>query len=279
MIICSLGYGYLAKFLFNDLCSLGILGIGVSSKKVFYKKNPYNFKSFYRNEVAEAIVFSTHLIVTAPPDHNGCPILKNYSKIMIKSNIKTVVYISTTGVYGNYNGAWVNENTKTKALFAKDQNRIRAENAWKKFCNKNKITLNICRVAGIYGPDRVNNTLKKKKEVIIKKGHFFSRIHVLDIARIISKILLINNKGETWNLSDSNPSSREDFLLEIVKINKLKNYEFVDFKNYEKALSDESKKFWLNNKKVSNRKVISNLEYQFIFPSYKSGLKNLKEYL
>ena len=276
LIICSLGYGYLAKFLFKELCSSGVFGIGVSSKNIYCESNPYNFRSYYRNKIKEAIYFSTHLIITAPPDHKGCPILKNFSKIIAKTNIRNVVYISTTGVYGDHNGAWVDENTETKSLFSNDKNRIKAEIAWKKYCNKNNIILNICRVAGIYGPDRVINTLKKKKVIISKKNHFFSRIHVLDLARIISKILF-SSQNDIWNLSDNTPSSREDFLMEIVKINKIKKYKIINFKKYEKFIPDKNKKFWLNNKKVCNKKMKNSLKYQFIFPSYKNGLRNLKE--
>ena len=135
------------------------------------------------------------------------------------------------------------------------------------------------RISGIYGPERIISFNKKKLDVIIKKNHYFSRIHILDAARLISKIILENFHNEIWNLADDSPSSRELFLLEVIKMKNIKNFERIPFEEYEGTLSERAKKFWLNNKKVSNFKVKKYFEYRFIFPNYRGGIKNLKEYL
>lgn len=280
MIICSIGHGYLASFLFKELCALGVLGLGVSSKETFINKSSENFKIYNRSEVKNAISYSTHLLVTAPSNKNGCPVLNNYFNFIAKSNIKSIIYISTTGVYGNHNGEIVNEDSLLKARYASDRYRTLAENQWSKFSKNNNNLLNIVRVAGIYGPGRVNGFSKnKKKQYIVKKNHFFSRIHVLDIARIISKILLESNCTEVWNLSDNLSSTREDFLLEIIKLKKIKKYETISFKKSKVNLSKKARKFWYNNKRVSNKKVKQKLRYYFLFSTYKNGLKNLIYYL
>ena len=116
-------------------------------------------------------------------------------------------------------------------------------------------------------------------DVIIKKNHYFSRIHILDAARLISKIIIENFNNEIWNLADDFPSTRELFLLEAIEIKNIKNIARIEFEEYEATLSDRAKKFWYNNKRVSNSKVKKYFEYRFIFPNYKSGIKNLKEYL
>ena len=82
-----------------------------------------------------------------------------------------------------------------------------------------------------------------------------------------------------WNLSDNSPSSREKFLLEIIKIKKIKNFSTISFDEYENTLSERSKKFWFNNKRVSNNKIKKYFEYRFIFPNFRDGIKNLKEHL
>jgi len=68
-------------------------------------------------------------------------------------------------------------------------------------------------------------------------------------------------------------------LLEVIKIKNIKNFTKIQFEEHEKTLSDRAKKFWLNNKRVSNSKVKKYFEYRFIFPNYREGIKNLKEYL
>ncbi len=278
MIVCALGYGYLSKFVFQRLCFLGIKGIGVTSK--YINHNGFaNITLVSREKIKEVLSYSTHLLITAPPDNIGCPIFNNFSDHIIKSNIKSLIYISSTGVYGNYNGDWVDESSPLKAKSQFDKIRIISENKWKIFCKKNDLNLNVVRVSGIYGPSRVIKLKKKKLEVVVKENHFFSRIHILDAARLISKIILQNFNNQVWNLSDNSPSSREKFLLEIIKIKKIKNFSTISFDEYEDTLSERSKKFWFNNKRVSNNKIKKYFEYRFIFPNFRDGIKNLKEHL
>ena len=246
MIICSIGHGYLASFLFKELCASGVLGLGVSSKETFLNKNLDNFKIFNRSEVKNAISYSTHLLVTAPSNKKGCPVFNNYFNLIARSNIKSITYISTTGVYGNHKGEIVNEDALLKPRYASDRQRILAENQWSNFSKNNNNVLNIVRVAGIY---------------------------------VISKIPLESNSTDIWNLSDNLSSTREDLLLEIVKLKKVKKYETISFKKYKVNLSKKARKFWYNNKRVSNKKVKQKLRYFFLFSNYKNGLKSLKYYL
>ena len=278
LIVCALGYGYLTQFVFKRICSLGIKGIGVTSKKI----NNNEFRNIIfvsRNEIKEVLAYSTHLLITAPPEDKVCPIFKNYSDHILASNIRSIIYISSTGVYGNHKGALVNENSVLNAKSNFDKVRVKSEKLWKIFCKKNNLNLNIVRISGIYGPQRITKFNRKKMDVIIKKNHYFSRIHVLDAARLITKIILENLNNEIWNLADDCPSSRELFLLEIIEIKNIKNFTRIQFEEYKETLSDKAKKFWLNNKRVSNSKVKKYFEYRFIFPNYRSGIKNLKEYL
>ena len=278
MVVCALGYGYLSKFVFQRLCSLGVRGIGVTSQNI----NHVGFSNITlvnREKIKDVLNYSTHLLITAQPNDRGCSIYNEYYDLILKSNIKSIIYISSTGVYGNHNGAWVFEDSALNAKSKFDKFRIKSEKQWKVYCKNNNLNLNVVRVSGIYGPERITKLNKRNLEVIIKKNHYFSRIHILDAARLISKIVLRNHYNETWNLADDSPSSREAFLLEAIKIKKIKNFSTTSFEEYKKFLSDRSKKFWYNNKRVSNNKVKKYFEYKFIFPNYKGGIKNLKDYL
>ena len=278
MIVCALGYGYLTKFVFKRLCSLGIKGIGVTSKNI-NNNELRNIIFVNRDKIKEALTFSTHLLITAPPDDKGCSIFNKFSSQILASNIKSLIYISSTGVYGNHDGDWVNESSALKAKSNFDKIRVKSEKQWKIFCKKNDLNLNIVRISGIYGPQRIIKLNKKKTNVIIKENHYFSRIHVLDAARLISKIILENINNEIWNLADDFPSSRELFLLEAIKIKNIKSFVRIQFQEHEATLSERAKNFWLNNKRVSNSKVKKYFQYRFIFPNYRGGIKNLKEYL
>ena len=278
MIVCALGYGYLTQFVFKRICALGIKGIGVTSKNIKNKEFT-NIIFLNRDKIKEALTYSTHLLITAPPDDKGCFIFNKFSSEILASNIKSLIYISSTGVYGNHNGDWVDENSLLNAKSQFDKIRVKSEKQWKTFCKKNNLNLNIVRISGIYGPQRIIKFNKKKLDVIIKKNHYFSRIHILDAARLISKIIIENFNNEIWNLADDFPSTRELFLLEAIEIKNIKNFARIEFEEYEATLSDRAKKFWHNNKRVSNSKVKKYFEYRFIFPNYKSGIKNLKEYL
>ena len=278
MIVCALGYGYLSQFVFKRICALGIKGIGVTSKNI-NNNECANIIFVNRDKTKEVLAYSTHLLITAPPDDKGCSIFNKFSGQILASNIKSLIYISSTGVYGNHSGDWVDENSLLNAKSQFDKIRIKSEKQWKTFCKKNSLNLNIVRISGIYGPQRIIKYNKKKLDVVIKKNHYFSRIHVLDAARLISKIILENLNNEIWNLADDFPSSRELFLLEVIKIKNIKNFTKIQFEEHEKTLSDRAKKFWLNNKRVSNSKVKKYFEYRFIFPNYREGIKNLKEYL
>lgn len=277
MIVCALGYGYLAKYVFQRICFLGIKGIGITSKNLTYNGSA-NITLVGRERIKEILTYSTHLLITAPPDNSGCPIFNKFNYQISNSNIKSLIYISSTGVYGNHNGNWVDENSSLNGKSKFDKIRLKSEKQWQKFCKKNNLNLNLVRVAGIYGPERIIKLNKKNQvDVVFKKNHYFSRIHILDAARLISKIILQNCSNEIWNVADDFPSSREAFLLEAIKIKKIKNFSIISFEEYKKALSDRSKKFWLNNKRVSNKKVKKYFKYRFIFPSYRDGIKNLKE--
>ncbi|MAK09219.1 MAG: hypothetical protein CML36_01875 [Rhodobacteraceae bacterium] len=278
MILCALGYGYLSKYVFRRICGLGVTAIGVTSQQI--KDHGFSNRFFViRKDIKKAISFSTHLLITAPPNSEGCVIFNKYANEILNSNVKSIIYISSTGVYGNHNGNWVDEKSLIKANSSYDKRRVKAEKQWKKFCIKHNINLNIVRIAGIYGPKRFINVSEKELIVVLKRNHYFSRIHILDAARLVTKIILENYKNEVWNLADDLPSSREALLSQVIRVKKITKYSTIAFDKYSKNLSEKSKKFWLNNKRVSNHKIKDHFEYKFIFPTYINGVNNLKEYI
>ena len=109
----------------------------------------------------------------------------------------------------------------------------------------------------------------------LKKDHFFSRAHVYDISRLLAKILYNSNKSDCWNIVDELPSTRENFFLRIIRLNGVKKYNFLNYEENEKDISGLKQRFWKANRKVSSKKITTQFNYSFLFPSYLSGLKHI----
>ena len=109
--------------------------------------------------------------------------------------------------------------------------------------------------------------------ILNKKNHYFSRVHVLDMARLIAKILYNSNRNNFWNIVDELPTTREEFMNRIIKLKNIKNFNFINYEENKEDAPVLKRKFWESNKKVSNRKIKKEFEYSYIFPTYFSGLK------
>ncbi len=268
MIVTNLGYGYISIFLLKEIASNGVRCIGITDKTKYHnKKYIENISILPRSNTVDAIKKSTHLIVTAPPNNGKCPIFSKYEKVIKDSNIRSILYVSSTGVYGDHNGDWVNEKSIVKGSNnIVNKNRIKSENSWLKFCQKNLLKINIVRLGGIYGPGRPLLNKAIFENIIIKQGHFFSRIHVLDISRLIVNILFEYNKSSFWNLVDELPSTRKDFIERIIKLKKVKIYSYRNYEEIKRNIPKSKKKFWEANKKVSSEKVKKKISLYFSIP-------------
>lgn len=189
---------------------------------------------------------------------------------------KWIAYLSSTSVYGNYDGAWVDENSELKAISNRGLNRIKAENSWLSLKQQYHIPTYIFRLAGIYGPgssviDRIKNG--NKTSSVYKPEHFFSRIHVEDIARVL-KISMHNlDKSGIYNLCDDSPTPGyivDAYAAELLDMPKL---ELIPLE--QAGLSNMAKEFYQDNRKVSNAKVKQQLGYEFLYPDYKLGLQSI----
>ena len=177
-------------------------------------------------------------------------------------------------MYGDHNGEWVDERSETKPSTLNGKNRLKAENDWRVFSKENNLPLQIFRLSGIYS--KQNNILKRLKtgqaKIIKKEKHFFSRIHVEDIANILFISLKKFKTNEIFNISDDQPASQEEVAVYgalLLKMNKPNPLKIDDLE--EGMLKD----FYKESKKVDNKKIKNFFNYQFIYPSYKEGLDNI----
>ena len=182
--------------------------------------------------------------------------------------------MSATSVYGNHDGAWVNENSETKPKSISGIKRLQAENQWLKFSNENKLPLQIFRLSGIYSVE--NNILKRllsgQAKIVKKKNHFFSRIHVEDIANLLFYSMKKFKSNQIYNVSDDKPASQEEIASYGSKLLKVKSPVFLELDSLEDGML---KDFYKDSKKVDNQKVKDFFNYQFTYPTYKEGLNKI----
>ena len=154
--------------------------------------------------------------------------------------------------------------------------RLKAENSWIFLGKKNKLPVQIFRLSGIYSNEK--NILVRLKsgdvKLINKKNHYFSRIHVDDIANILFKSLLKFKSGEIYNLSDDKPSSSKEITLYGAKMLNIENIENIEVHAIK---SEMLKNFYNESKKVSNKKVKNYFNYNLMFPTYIEGLNYIRD--
>ena len=241
--------------------------------------NNYQFiDDIFDQNLIKKLKQSDHFLISIPPVNGSDLVIKNFEKIIQECNPKWITYLSATSVYGDHQGEWVDELSKTNPTSKNGLDRLASEKSWLTFTNKKKIPLQIFRLSGIYSKKR--NILARLKSgntnIIKKRNHFFSRIHVEDIANILFKSLSNFKPSEIYNISDDKPSSAEEVTLygvNILDIDKPKTVEIKDIK------SEMLKNFYKDSKKVSNKKMKSFFDYNLKFPTYIEGLNNIRNNL
>ncbi len=225
-------------------------------------------------DINSKIVEADYILVSIPPVNGEDIVIKNFSESLKKSKTKWVTYLSATSVYGNHDGEWVNEDSETKPSNYNGVSRLKSENQWLEFSKINNLPLQIFRLSGIYS--KQNNILKRlktgKAKIVKKENHFFSRIHVEDIANILFNSFQRFKTNEIYNISDDKPASQEEVALYGSKLLKLKKLKFFQIENLEEGML---KDFYKDSKKVDNKKMKSFFNYHLMYPTYKEGLDNI----
>ena len=230
-------------------------------------------KVFNRNEITECLMNSNKIIITVPPDANGCPIIRDYFKQIVNSKIKWIGYLSSTSVYGNYNGEKVNENSDLRPANPVEISRYKGEQDIINFGIKYSVPVEVFRISGIYGKHRnvMKQILSKNITPIFKENHFFNRIHEKDIARVLSEAAYSKINSGIINLSDSFPASQLEVINYAYKIMKIRLPKSIKYKDICNDIPESVKRFWENNRRVDNSLLIERYG-ELIYPSYKEGL-------
>jgi nucleoside-diphosphate-sugar epimerase len=212
-----------------------------------------------------------HILLSIAPINGTDIVIKNLKNYFKSSKFKWITYLSATSVYGNHNGKWVDENSETKPTSTNGVERLKVEKEWMQLASKFDLPFQIFRLSGIYSSQY--NILRRLKsgeaKIINKKNHFFSRIHVEDIANVLSSSLNNFKKKEIYNISDNQPASAEEVAMYGVKllgINKPKTLEINEIE------SEMLKNFYKDSKKVDNKKMKEFFNHKLKYPTYVEGL-------
>jgi len=222
----------------------------------------------------------THILVSVPPNSHGDPVLLKHSGLINDlPNLRWVGYLSTTGVYGNTDGALVNECSPLNPTNERSKIRLLAEKSWLELSDSCGLPVHLFRLAGIYGSGR--NTLKRvmagRALRIELPGQKFSRVHVEDIARVLIASMTNREPGEIYNVCDDEPASQSDVVEYSCKILGIKPPALISFEEAKQNMSPMTLSFWKDNRRVDNTKIKNNLGLSLLYPTYRAGLMAILE--
>lgn len=275
-VLLTLGHGYSADALARRLIPQGWRVIGTTrspERADAMRKAGIEPLIWPAQSLQPALADATHILVSMAPDASGDPVLQAHRAEIAAAKPQWLGYLSTTGVYGDHAGGWVDETTPLTPSTSRGRARVAAEAEWQAM----GLPLHIFRLAGIYGPGRgpfekVRNGTARR---IIKAGQVFSRIHVEDIAQVLEASIHLPRAGAIYNLCDDDPAPPEDVLLYAAELLGLPAPPAEDFANAE--MTPMARSFYAESKRVSNRRIKDELGVALIHKDYRSGLRALLE--
>lgn len=277
-MIFIFGYGYTANFFCEKIIDQKIFATSRSiDNKVQAHKNISIISPLETEYILEKYTDEiSHILISVPPDDAGDIFLRTVNFDLTRLNqLKWIGYLSATSVYGDHQGRYVDENSELLTVSKRGKNRKLAEDQWYKIAKNQNLPLHIFRIAGIYGPER--NMLERIKSgnyvKVIKKGHFFSRIHVNDLTNTLIASMHKPNPISVYNIADDHPSSIDevtDYIAKNISITVTEEINYEDFSKKEQAES-----FFSENKKVNNKLIKEELGIILEYPSYKEGYNKI----
>ena len=221
-----------------------------------------------------------HVLVSAPPTTSGDPVLEAYSEQLsrLSASIRWLGYLSTTGVYGDHRGAWVDEATPPAPRTDRARRRVKAEHAWQAWGEASNVPVSLFRLAGIYGPGR--NQLEGLRagtaRRIDKPGQVFSRIHVDDVAMVLEASSSQPGRGELFNVCDDEPCAPEVVVAYAAQLLRVQPPSLEKYDLVKDTLSPMAASFFDESKRVRNARIKEALGVKLQYPTYREGLKALQ---
>ncbi len=274
--LLSLGHGFSARELGRSLVPKGWQVIGTTRKS---EKFPEFIAEgvaplLWPCDLAVALEGVTHLLTSIAPDANGDPVMRDHRAAIISAapDLEWVGYLSTTGVYGDHDGGWVDELSPTDPATVRGQRRVLAEREWLDIA---ELPTHVFRLAGIYGPGRgpfakLRHGIAQR---VIKKNQVFSRAHVEDIAQVLAASIAQPNPGQIYNVCDDDPAPPQDVIEYAAELLGMEPPPAVAFDDAE--MSAMARSCYSDSKRVRNDRIKEELGVVLQRPTYKAALRSM----
>lgn len=228
-------------------------------------------------DVADPAPYSlaTHLISTAPPGEAGDPVWTRHAAAIRAAPLRWAGYLSTTGVYGDRQGAWVDERSQPAPVQPRSRRRLEAEEQWAALAPG--LPVDLFRTAGVYGPGRsaFDDLRAGRARRIDRPGHAFGRIHRDDIARAV--LAALSRPAEAGprilHLADDEPAEPAAVTAEAARLLGVPAPPLLPFAEAWAGMSEMGKGFWAEDRRVSNARTRAALGLDWAYPSYREGLR------
>lgn len=270
------GFGYTARALANRLAGWRVSGTARSPEiaATLTAEGPAALP-FARGRALPqgALAGITHILAAIPPEAEGDPVLDLHgADIATLSGLAWVGYLSTTGVYGDRGGAWVDESAPLAPTGARGRRRIAAEAGWLRLWRERGVPVHVFRLAAIYGPGRSPFAALRAGTArrIAKPGQVFSRIHIEDLAAVLVASIAKPRPGAVYNVCDDAPAPPADVIAYAAELLGLPPPPLVPFA--EAGLSPMAESFYADNKRVANALIKRELGIRLLYPDYRAGL-------
>lgn len=279
MRLVIIGFGYSARAIAAARGPQARISVTARSAEKVARLRAEGFEAFrfdgtpISEDLGAALRSATHLLVCAPPDAGGDPLLKAGTDLLLAArHLVRICYLSTVGVYGDHDGAWVSEESPLRPTSQRSRQRLAAEEAWQALAAGKGIDLGVFRLSGIYGSGRsaIENLRAGTARRIIKPGQVFNRIHVGDIGAAVAQALDHAGRLGVFNLTDDEPAPPQDVVAHAARLMGVATPPDIPFEAA--ALSEMGRSFYGENKRVSNARIKAELGYAFRYPTYREGL-------
>jgi len=280
MKLLIFGMGYTAKALVQALATQDVAITGTTrsaDKTAGLHALGVTPRLFPGDDLAADLDEASHVLITAGPQDGRDPVLAELRDAFIAqaARLDWVGYLSTTGVYGDHQGGWVDETTPLTPSTKRGQARVATEAEWQALHRDHGLPLHIFRLPGIYGPGRgpftkVRNGTARR---IIKSGQVFGRVHVEDIAQALIASMDRANPGAIYNVADDDPAPPQDVIAHAAELLGLPIPPAIPVEDAE--MTPMARSFYAESKRVNNRRMKEELGVTLHYPDYRTGLAAL----
>jgi nucleoside-diphosphate-sugar epimerase len=275
------GFGYSARVIATRMrpTLAKILGTTRDAEKLGEKETPGVAPLLFdgdapavTTQISDTLSEADLVLVSIAPDADGDPVLRHFRPELDAAKPKSIVYLSTVGVYGDHDGAWVDETSECRPVSKRSKERVVAEQGWRSFSDETGVPVAIIRLAGIYGPGRgpFEKIRRNTARRIIKPGQVFNRIHVDDIAQIVEAAFERRANG-IFNGVDDEPAPPQDVLAYAAGL--LRMLPPPEVAHEDAELTPMARSFYGESKRVRNDKIKRELGVRLAYPTYREGLK------